>query len=152
MAGALALVDVLGRQMAEMDQQLQELRGPMAPQLAQLDSMPGVHASTARDIIAASGLDRTRCGSASRLAAWASVSPGHNDRAGKRRQGRSRQGNRYLRRVLVQGRGRRARPQRFGVGRVVAGGAMGKQAGRAGRQGAGAGWHFATVIKPAAET
>jgi hypothetical protein len=29
--GALALVDVLGRQMAEMEQQLQEWLGPMAP-------------------------------------------------------------------------------------------------------------------------
>jgi hypothetical protein len=44
-AGALELVDVLGRQIAEIDQQLQELLGPLAPQLEQLDSIPGVNAS-----------------------------------------------------------------------------------------------------------
>jgi len=33
--GALALVDVLGRQIAEMDQQLQELMSEMTPQLEQ---------------------------------------------------------------------------------------------------------------------
>src|SRR5262245_45776512 len=92
-AGALALVDVLGRQMAEMAQQLQELRGPLAPQLEQLDSMPGVAEMTARDIIAELGLDMMRLGAASRLAAWAGLSPGHNERAGKRRKGRTRQSN-----------------------------------------------------------
>jgi transposase len=101
-AGALELVDVLGRQMAEIDQQLQEVLGPMAPQLEQLDSIPGVDEITARDIIAEIGLDMTRFGSASRLAAWAGLSPGNNESAGKRRKGRTRKGNRYLRRVLVQ--------------------------------------------------
>ena len=101
-AGALELVDVLGRQIVEMDQQLHELLGPMAPQLEQLDSIPGVNEITARDILAEIGLDMTRFGSASRLAAWAGVSPGNNESAGKRRKGRTRRGNRYLRRVLVQ--------------------------------------------------
>jgi transposase len=101
-AGALELVDELGRQIGEIDQQLQELLGPMAPQLEQLDSIPGVNEVTARDILAEIGLDMTRFGSASRLAAWAGVSPGNNESAGKRRKGRTRRGNRYLRRVLVQ--------------------------------------------------
>ena len=34
--------------------------------------------------------------------AWAGLSPGNNASAGKRRKGRTRRGNRYLRRVLVQ--------------------------------------------------
>ncbi len=101
-AGALELVDVRGRQSVAMDQQLHELLGPMAPHLEQLDSMPGVNEITVRDILAEMGLDMTRCGSASRLSAWAGWSPGHHESAGKRRQGRTRQGKRYLRRVLVQ--------------------------------------------------
>ena len=100
--GALELVDVLGRQIAEIDQELQELLSPMAPQLEQLDSIPGVSDITARDILAEIGLDMTRFGSASRLASWAGVSPGNNESAGKRRKGRTRKGNRYLRRVWVQ--------------------------------------------------
>lgn len=100
-AGALELVDVRGRQIGEIAQQLQGLLGPMAPQLEQLDSIPGVNEITARDMIAELGLDRTRFGSAARLAAWAGLSPGNNKRAGKRRKGRTRQGTRSLRRVLV---------------------------------------------------
>ena len=93
---------MLGRQIGEIDQQLHALLGPLAPQLEQLDSIPGVNASTARDILAEIGLDMTRFGSAERLAAWAGLSPGNNESEGKRRKGRTRRGNRYLRRVLVQ--------------------------------------------------
>jgi transposase len=93
-AGALELVDVLGRQSGERDQQLQALLGPLAPQLAQLDSIPGVNAITARDMLAEMGLDMPRFGAAERLAAWAGVSPGTNASAGKRRQGRTRRGHR----------------------------------------------------------
>ena len=57
MAGALALVDVLGWQLGEMEQQLHAWLGPLAPQLEQLDSLPGVNESTARAMLAAMGLD-----------------------------------------------------------------------------------------------
>jgi transposase len=117
MVGALELVDVRGRQMVDMDQQLQAWLGPMAPQLEPLDRMPGVNASTARDILAEMGLARTRCGSASRRAAWAGWSPGTNDSAGKRRQGRTRRGHRSLRRVLVQCAGATRKTSPF-VGRT----------------------------------
>ena len=89
--------------MGEIAQPRQAWRGPMAPQLAQLDSMPGVNALTARDMLAEMGLDMMRCGSASRLAAWAGWAPGTNARAGKRRKGRTRQCYWSLRPVLVQG-------------------------------------------------
>jgi hypothetical protein len=47
-------------------------------------------------------LDMTRFGSAPRLASWAGLSPGNDESASKRRKGRTRKGNRHLRRVLVQ--------------------------------------------------
>src|SRR5262245_47314007 len=101
MAGALEWGDVLGRQMGAMAQQLPELLGPLAPQLEQLDRIPGVNASPARAMLAEMGLDMTRLGSAARLAAWAGLSPGNNASAGKRRKGRTRRGHRSLRRVWV---------------------------------------------------
>ena len=36
------------------------------------------------------------------LASWATVCPGNNENAGKRRSGRTRQGNRWLRSTLTQ--------------------------------------------------
>jgi alkylhydroperoxidase/carboxymuconolactone decarboxylase family protein YurZ len=50
-----------------MDQQLPELLGPMAPPLAQLDSLPGINALTARAMLAEMGRDMPRVGAASRL-------------------------------------------------------------------------------------
>ena len=100
--GELALLDLLERQIAALDEQIRQATVPFAPQLEQLQSMPGIHAITARDIIAEIGADMSRFGSAKRLLSWAGMAPGNNDSAGKRRKGRSRKGNRYLRRVLVQ--------------------------------------------------
>lgn len=100
--GALELVDVLDRQIAEIDHQIDALLSEMVPQLEQLTSIPGVSDITARDILAEIGVDMRRFGSASRLASWGGLSPGNHERAGKRRKGRTRKGNRSLRRVLVQ--------------------------------------------------
>jgi transposase len=100
--GALDLIALLEQQIADLDQQISELVAPLHPQLAQLDSIPGVDATAARAILAEMGTDMSRFGSAGRLAAWARVSPGNNESAGKRRSGRTGKGNRYLRRILVQ--------------------------------------------------
>ena len=42
-----------------------------------------------------------RFGTASRLSAWTGVAPGHDESAGKRRAGKTRQGNRVLRTGLT---------------------------------------------------
>jgi transposase len=95
----LALVDVFGRQRAEIDQELHALLASMAPQREQLDRIAGISTIMARAILAEIGLDMRRFGSALRLASWAGLAPGNNESAGKRRQGRTRKGNHYLRRV-----------------------------------------------------
>jgi len=64
--------------------------------------MPGIQAITARDIMAEIGPEMRHFGSAKRLSSWAGMAPGNNESAGKRRKGRTRKGNRSLRRVLVQ--------------------------------------------------
>lgn len=100
--GELELMELLERQIAALDEQIREATAAFAPQLEQFQSLPGVKAITARDILAEIGPDMRRLGSATRLASWAGVAPGNNESAGKRRQGRTRKGNRSLRRVLVQ--------------------------------------------------
>jgi transposase len=100
-AWSLELIDLLERQLAELDEQIRLLVEPLLPQIEQLDSIPGVDAIAARDILGEIGTDMSRFGSAARLAAWATISPGNNASAGKRRQGRTGKGNRSLRRVLV---------------------------------------------------
>jgi transposase len=94
-------IERLDRQMATLAQQLGELVAPMQAQLAQLDSMPGVDSLAARDILAEIGTAMRRFGDAARLASWAGVCPGNHESAGTRDRGKTCQGNRSLRRVLV---------------------------------------------------
>jgi transposase len=100
--GALELIDLLDRQIADLDRHIGELMAPLAPQMERLTSIPGVETTAARAILAEIGTEMRHFGSAGRLASWAGVCPGNDESAGKRRSGRTRKGNRYLRRVLVQ--------------------------------------------------
>jgi len=58
----------LDRQMATLDQQIGALVAPLHAHIAQLDSIPGVDITAARDIIAEIGTDMSRFGDAARLA------------------------------------------------------------------------------------
>ena len=101
LAVLLELVAVLERQMATLDQQIGALGAPLQAPLAQLDSMPGVDSTAARALLAEIGTAMSRFGDAARLASWAGVCPGNHESAGKRYRGKTCQGHRYLRRVLV---------------------------------------------------
>jgi transposase len=101
LALVLELIEVLDRQMAPLDQQIGALVAPLQAQIAQRESIPGVDISAARAILAEIGPDRSRFGDAARLASWAGVCPGNHESAGKRYRGKTCQGNRSLRRVLV---------------------------------------------------
>jgi transposase len=71
--------------------------------LARLDTIPGVNRTVAISIVAETGGDMGRFPTAGHLGSWAAVCPGQNESAGKRRSGKTRQGNRYLRGQLIQG-------------------------------------------------
>lgn len=67
-----------------------------------LDTIPGVDRQVAEIVVAELGTDMSRFPTARHAAAWAGVAPGHNESAGKRKSGRSRRGNRWLRAALAQ--------------------------------------------------
>jgi transposase len=67
-----------------------------------LDTITGVGRTAAEQIVAEIGTDMGRFVSAGHLASWAKVCPGNHESAGKRRSGKTGQGNRWLRSVLVQ--------------------------------------------------
>lgn len=67
-----------------------------------LDTIPGVAETAAQIIVSEIGVDMNQFPSAKQLASWAGMCPGNNESAGKKKSGRMRKGNRYLRAVLVQ--------------------------------------------------
>ena len=75
---------------------------PFTQAIAVLDTIPGVDQRGAELLVAEWGTDMRRFGTASRLSAWTGVAPGNDESAGKRRSGKTRQGNRTLRTGLTQ--------------------------------------------------
>jgi transposase len=73
--------------------------------------MPGVNPRGGALGVAEWGMERARCGAAARLAAWSGVAPGHDERAGQQRSGKTRHGNRALRTGLTQWAPAAAGPQ-----------------------------------------
>ena len=66
-----------------------------------LDTIPGVGREGAEMLVAEIGTDMSRFPSAGHLAAWAGLAPGNNESAGKRRSGKTRKGDPWLRTRLV---------------------------------------------------
>ncbi len=75
---------------------------PDAAAVAYLDTIPGIGQELAEMLVAEVGTDMSRFPSAGHLAAWAGLAPGNNESAGKRRSGRTRKGNPYVKVGLVQ--------------------------------------------------
>jgi transposase len=67
-----------------------------------LDDIPGIGRTSAEQIVAEIGVDMTRFPSPHHLCSWAGISPGNNESAGKRKSGKTRHGNKTLKKTLVQ--------------------------------------------------
>jgi transposase len=70
--------------------------------LALLQTLPGVDLIGAAMLLVEIGTDMDAFGSADRLASWVGICPGNHESAGKRKSGRIRKGNLYVRRLLCE--------------------------------------------------
>ncbi len=98
----LCQIDSLDETIAHFDQEIEKYCAPFEDAVVLLDTIPGIARASAEMIVAEIGSDMSRFPSANHLAAWAGLAPGHNESAGKRRYGKTRQGNRVLKTGLVQ--------------------------------------------------
>jgi transposase len=90
--------DAIDRVSARIAQQLEAEQEAVAL----LDTIPGVSQRTAEILLAEIGTDMTRFPSAKHLASWAGMCPGNYESGGKRLNGKTRKGSRWLRQVLVE--------------------------------------------------
>jgi transposase len=98
----LQRVEAAERDLATLQERIQQKLEPYTAQLALLDEIPGVNRALAAVIIAELGVDMTVFQSVSHLASWAGVCPGNNESAGKRRNSRITKGNVYLKSALIE--------------------------------------------------
>ena len=98
----LAKIDYLDEALERLTAEIDRRVAPFEPMLAALDTIPGIDRIGAISLVVETGGDMTRFPSASHLCSWAGMCPGHNESAGKRRGGRTRKANPYLRTALIQ--------------------------------------------------
>jgi transposase len=101
-AEVLAHIDFLDETIARLSAEIGERERPFEAVLERLDTIPGVGRRTAEIVVAEVGPDVQRFPSAGHLASWAGLCPGQDESAGKRRSGKTRKGNRWLRGALVE--------------------------------------------------
>lgn len=98
----LAKIDYLDEALERLTAEIDRRVAPFAAMLTALDTIPGIDRIGAISLLAETGGDMGRFPSAAHLCSWAGMCPGHDESAGKRRTGRTRKANRYLRSTLIQ--------------------------------------------------
>jgi transposase len=101
-AQMLAHLEYLDDAIARLNTEVDEALRPFVEALERLDSIPGVSRRTAEVLLAETGGDMRVFPTAAHLASWAGLCPGQHESAGKRRSGKTRKGNRWLRATLVE--------------------------------------------------
>ncbi|BAO80236.1 transposase and inactivated derivatives [Serpentinimonas raichei] len=95
-------IESLERRIAGFDRYLLEGLRPWRAQLTLLQTIPGIDEQGAAMLLVEIGADMSVFGSAERLASWVGICPGNNESAGKRKCGRIRKGNAWVRRLLCE--------------------------------------------------
>ncbi|MBM3749303.1 MAG: IS110 family transposase [Acidobacteria bacterium] len=94
--------EALGERIKRIEVEIHQQIGPFEEAVALWKTVPGVDRVTACNLVAEVGVNMSQFSSAQHLASWAAVCPGNHESAGKRKSGRTRDGNRWLRRSLCQ--------------------------------------------------
>jgi transposase len=97
-------INALDVKLTALEERIRERMQPHQDLIRRLSTIPGVQETTAWTLIAELGTDMSCFPSAAHAASWAGLCPGNCESAGKRQSGRTRKGNRYLRRMLIQKR------------------------------------------------
>ncbi len=98
----LAKIDFLEETLATLSTQIEVLLAPFEAGLTRLMTIPGVKRRTAETIIAETGGEMSRFATDAHLCSWTGICPGQDESAGKRRSGKVRKGNPYLRTALIE--------------------------------------------------
>jgi transposase len=99
----LSQIDDLDRMIEAFDGRVEEVMSPLELEMVKkLDQIPGFDVRTGQIVISEIGTDMSRFPTPEHLASWAGVCPGNNESAGKRKSGRIRKANNWLKAALGQ--------------------------------------------------
>lgn len=98
----MAHIEELEARMGRFEQTLLQGLSAWQPQLTLLQTIPGIDVMGAAMLLVEIGVEMESFGSAEKLASWVGICPGNNESAGKRKSGKTRKGNSWVRRLLCE--------------------------------------------------
>lgn len=95
-------IESLSSQINELDEEISRKLEPYEKEFGLIRTHPAISEVTGASVIAEIGVDMSQFPDELHLSSWAAISPGNNETAGKRKSGRTRRGNNYLKTTLVE--------------------------------------------------
>ena len=102
LASILDHIEIMERKRDALDTQIHEAMKPYQEYWDILQTIPGIDQWSAAAFIAECGVDMNRFGSVEQFCSWTGMCPGNNESAGKRKSGKTRKGNNFLRTILCE--------------------------------------------------
>lgn len=98
----LSHIDYLDEQIAKLDAEVADQIRPFQAAVDRWDQLPGINQRGGQVIVAEAGADLKPFADGAHLASWGGLCPGNQESAGKRHSGKTRKGNKWLRRALIE--------------------------------------------------
>jgi len=98
----LGHIDFLVEEIKEFDEEIQRRLVPHEKEFEDIQSVTGIKGISAASVIAEIGVDMSRFPDEAHISSWAGVCPGNNESAGKKKSGKTRRGNNYLKATLTE--------------------------------------------------
>ncbi len=95
-------LDFLDKEIAELDDDIAQRMSHLDEVIKNIDAIPGIDRRTAEETLTETGTDMKVFPSGAHLSSWIGLCPGNNESAGKRKTGKTRHGNPWLRSTLVR--------------------------------------------------
>ena len=95
-------IDFLEGAIEDCDTVIEGMLRPFVSKIENMDTVTGIDVRAAQDIIAEVGMDMSVFPTHKHLCSWAAMCPGNRESGGKRKSGKTRKGNKWLRSILVQ--------------------------------------------------
>jgi transposase len=95
-------IESLSSQIGELDEEIYRKLEPYEKEFRLIRTHPAISEVTCASVIAEIGVDMSQFPDERHLSSWAAICSGNNESAGKRKSGRTRRGNNYLKTTLVE--------------------------------------------------
>jgi transposase len=95
-------IDFLAGQISHIDADIYRKLQSYQKEFKLIQSIPGFNDINSASMIAEIGVDMSRFPDEKHLSSWAAICPGNNESAGKKKSGKTRRGNNYLKAILTE--------------------------------------------------